>query len=165
MNGVPAFDRPRQVLKFARYWRTLARAGSAARCNRTGRDMTPTVSLYEAVGGDTTFQRLVDAFYRRIEADPVLRPIFPADFGPGKEGQFLFLTQYFGGPHRYTEQRGRPFLRMRHMPFPIGQRERDAWVGHMLTAIDEVGILEPHRSVMREYFERGATFMMNQPSG
>jgi hemoglobin len=126
--------------------------------------MTPTRFLYESIGGDATFRRLVDDFYRRIEADAFLRPLFPADLGPGKEGQFLFITQYFGGPQRYTEQRGRPFLRMRHMPFAIGQPERDAWVGHMLAAIDAVGIPEPHRGIMREYFERGATFMMNQPS-
>jgi hemoglobin len=124
--------------------------------------MTATPSLYEAIGGDATFRRLVDAFYRRVEADPLLRAVFPADIEPGKEGQYLFLTQYFGGPQRYTEQRGRPFLRMRHMPFVIGLQERDAWVGHMLAAIDEVGITEPYRSAMREYFERGATFMMNQ---
>ncbi|MDQ6908894.1 MAG: globin [Chloroflexota bacterium] len=119
-------------------------------------------SLYESIGGDETFQCLVDAFYRRIEADASLRPLFPADLAPGREGQFLFLTQYFGGPQRYTEQRGRPFLRMRHMPFAIGEQERDAWVAHMLAAIDEVRIPEPHRSIMREYFERGATFMINQ---
>jgi hemoglobin len=124
--------------------------------------MTPTRSLYESIGGDETFRRLVDDFYRRIEADTFLRPLFPPDLGPGKEGQFLFLTQYFGGPQRYTEQRGRPFLRMRHMPFVIGERERDAWVGHMLAAIDAVGIPEPQRGIMREYFERGATFMINQ---
>lgn len=125
--------------------------------------MNEMLSLYEAVGGDTTFRNLVDAFYRCVEADPFLRRIFPADLGPGKEGQFLFLTQYFGGPHRYTEQRGRPFLRMRHMPFPIGQAERDAWVSHMFAAINEVGIPEPHRSTLREYFDRAATFMINQP--
>ncbi len=119
-------------------------------------------SLYEAIGGDETFQRLVDAFYCRIEVDPFLRPLFPVDLTSGKEGQFLFLTQYFGGPQRYTERRGRPFLRMRHMPFAIGEQERDAWVAHMLAAIDEVRIPEPHRAVMREYFERGATFMINQ---
>ncbi len=119
-------------------------------------------SLYESIGGDETFRRLVDAFYRHIEAEPFLRALFPADMTLGKEGQFLFLTQYFGGPQRYTEQRGRPFLRMRHMPFAIGEPERDAWVGHMLAAIDEVGIPEPYRAVMREYFERGATFMINQ---
>ncbi len=125
--------------------------------------VAPTDSLYTRIGGDATLRRLVDTFYRRIEADALLRPLFPADLAPGKEGQFLFLTQYFGGPQRYTEQRGRPFLRMRHMPFAIGLAERDAWVGHMLAAIDEVGIPEPDRAVMREYFERAATFMINQP--
>lgn len=124
-------------------------------------DETPT--LYDAIGGDATFRRLVEAFYRRVEADAALRAVFPADLATGKEGQFLFLTQYFGGPHRYTAQRGRPMLRMRHLPFAIGQRARDAWVGHMLAAIDEVGIPEPYRNVMREYFARGATFMMNRP--
>jgi hemoglobin len=123
----------------------------------------PAQSLYELVGGDATFRRLVDAFYRRVEADTALRRIFPADLASGKEGQYLFLAQYFGGPQRYTERRGRPFLRMRHMPFAIGQAERDAWVRHMLAAIDEIGIAEPQRGVMREYFERAATFMMNQP--
>ena len=39
---------------------------------------------------------------------------------------------------------------------------RDAWLGAMLESIDEVGIPEPARSAMRAYFERGATFMMNQ---
>ena len=118
-------------------------------------------SLYEQVGGDPTFRRLVDAFYARVERDPLLRPIFPPDLGPGKEGQFLFLTQYWGGPPRYQEQRGHPRLRMRHAPFRIGQAERDAWVGHMLAAIDEVGIPEPARAQLREYFETGATFMIN----
>lgn len=127
-----------------------------------GGSVNQTRSLYESIGGDATFHRLVDAFYRRIEADSLLRPLFPVDMTPGKEGQFLFLTQYFGGPQRYTEQRGRPFLRMRHMPFAIGERERNAWVGHMLAAIDEIGIPEPQRAIMREYFERGATFMINQ---
>lgn len=119
-------------------------------------------TLYEKVGGDATFQRLVDAFYRDVEADDTLRQMFPEDLEPGKRWQFLFLTQYFGGPARYAQERGHPRLRMRHMPFPIDQHARDLWVGYMLNAIDEVGIQEPERSVMREYFERGATFMVNQ---
>lgn len=119
-------------------------------------------SVYELVGGDETFHRLVDAFYRRIETDPLLDALFPADRAPGKEGQFLFLTQYFGGPQRYSAQRGHPMLRMRHQPFAIGARERDAWVTHMLAAIDEVGIPDPARAVMREYMERAATFMINR---
>jgi hemoglobin len=119
-------------------------------------------NVYRQVGGDETFRRLVNEFYARIEQDPVLRPLFPENLEPGKENQFLFLTQYFGGPPRYNAQRGHPRLRMRHFPFTIGQKERDAWVGHMLAAIDAVGIAEPARTSVREYFERAGTFMINQ---
>jgi hemoglobin len=122
-------------------------------------------SVYEMVGGDTTFQRLVDAFYRRVAADEVLRPKFPADLEPGKHWQYLFLAQFFGGPARYIEQRGHPRLRLRHAPFIIDQQGRDHWFAHMCAAIDEVGIQEPARSIMREYFERGSTFMINADSG
>ncbi len=125
------------------------------------------VTIYEYVGGDATFQALVDDFYERIEQDEVLRAMFPDDLAPGKHWQFLFLTQYFGGPARYSEQRGHPRLRMRHMPYSIDEDARNRWLGHMLDAIDAVGIEEPARSQMREYFERGSAFMINtvQPGG
>jgi hemoglobin len=118
-------------------------------------------SVYEMVGGDPTFQKLVDIFYARVEQDAVLRPIFPNDLEPGKRWQFLFLTQFFGGPARYQQERGHPRLRMRHNPFPIDQRARDHWLQHMLAAIDEAGIIDPARAEMREYFERGSAFMIN----
>lgn len=120
------------------------------------------MTIYELVGGAETFRRLVEIFYARIEHDPLLRPMFPADLEPGKKHQYLFLMQYFGGPTTYSEQRGHPRLRMRHAPFPIGNRERDAWVQHMHAAIDEVGIQEPARTAMRAYFERSGTAMINQ---
>ncbi len=119
-------------------------------------------TLYDQIGGDETFRRLVEAFYARVERDPLLRPLFPADMEPGKEFQFLFLTQLWGGPARYQALRGHPRLRARHLPFRIGQPERDAWIGHMRAAIDEAGIAEPARSEMIRYFENAATFMINQ---
>jgi hemoglobin len=122
-------------------------------------------TIYALAGGDAKFRRMVDIFYARIERDPLLRPLFPDDLAPGKEHQFLFITQYFGGPPRYNALRGHPRLRMRHMPFRIGQAERDAWAGHMLAAIDEAGFEEPARSALRDYFERAATFLINQPDG
>jgi hemoglobin len=120
-------------------------------------------TLYKAVGGDETFWQLVSAFYRRVEEDPELRAIFPEDLEPGKEGQYLFLTQYFGGPDRYSRLKGHPRLRMRHMPFSVTPYLAGRWLDHMLEAIDEVGIEEPYRNAMREYFERSAPFMVNQP--
>ncbi|MBZ0291549.1 MAG: globin [Anaerolineae bacterium] len=118
-------------------------------------------TLYDLVGGDATFRKLVDVFYARVEADEVLRPIFPDDLEAGKEWQFLFLTQFFGGPARYQAQRGHPRLRMRHMPFMIDSEARDHWLSHMLAAMDEVGIEEPMRMMMASYFERASTQMIN----
>lgn len=122
---------------------------------------TAKTNVYELVGGDATFWALVEAFYRRVEADMNLRSMFPADLEPGKRWQALFLIQYWGGPSYYHNERGHPRLRMRHMPYPITPQAREAWLRHMLDAIDEVGIPEPARGLMREYFINGSAFMIN----
>ncbi len=119
-------------------------------------------SVYELVGGDEPFRDLVDRFYAYIEADPVLRPMFPDDLAAGKEHQFLFLTQFFGGPARYGDLRGHPRLRMRHSPFAINREARDHWLAHMLRALDETGIAEPAYSAMRDYFVQGSQFLINR---
>ncbi len=118
------------------------------------------INVYEIIGAEG-FRRLVDVFYARVAADERLRAMFPDDLEPGKQWQYLFLMQYFGGPQSYVATRGHPRLRMRHAPFRIDTAARDAWVGHMLAAIDAAEIPEPARSVMRQYFERAATFMIN----
>jgi hemoglobin len=121
-------------------------------------------SLYEQIGGMPTFKRLVDDFYARVEADPLLRPLFPDSLDEGKHWQMLFLAQYFGGPGDYSAQRGHPRLRMRHGPFRIDATAAAHWLEHMLAAVDAVGIPEPARGEMRQYFERGAPFMVNVQS-
>jgi hemoglobin len=119
-------------------------------------------SVYDILGGEDPIRELVHAFYDKVEQDPVLRPMFPDDLEEGKYWQFLFLLQFFGGPTRYMEERGHPRLRMRHFPFPINQEARDHWLDHMLTSIDDVGIEEPARTIMRDYFIKSSTFLINQ---
>jgi len=118
-------------------------------------------SLYARIGGLPTMQRIVDAFYDRVETDAVLRPLYPESLDEPRQWLALFLSQYWGGPPVYSERRGHPRLRMRHLPFVIGQRERDVWLTHMLAAVDEAGIQGPARSEMRRYFDEASTFMMN----
>ncbi len=128
----------------------------------TGRTLT----MYEAAGGEETFTRLVDRFYAGVAADPVLRPLYPEDdeeLARAAEHLRLFLVQYWGGPTWYDEQRGHPRLRLRHAPFSIGRAERDAWMGHMLAAIDSLELPRLVRAAFVEYFERAATAMMNRP--
>jgi hemoglobin len=120
-----------------------------------------TQSIFQAVGGLETFIRLVDAFYRRVETDPLLRPMYPADLTESREHLALFLAQYFGGPGTYSDQRGHPRLRRRHLPFTIDAAARDAWLTHMRAAVEETAIREPARGAMLAYFEQTASFLMN----
>lgn len=119
-------------------------------------------TLYEAVGGEATFQRIVRRFYDGIEKDPLLRPMYPADLTESIRHMELFLMQYFDGPRTYSELRGHPRLRMRHAPFAIGQPERDAWMLHMRKAVQAEQLPEQIETFMLDYFERTATFMMNR---
>ncbi len=122
-----------------------------------------TPSVYAQLG-DEGFQRLVAAFYRLVAEDAILRPLYPEQDLAGAERRLrLFLIQYFGGPNRYSAERGHPRLRMRHAPFVIGPVERDHWIAAMTAALAEAQILEPARSEMKGYFERTATFLINRP--
>jgi len=119
-------------------------------------------SLYERVGGQPWFDDLVERFYLGVESDPVLRPLYPEDLEPGKRHLALFFGQYWGGPSAYSEERGHPRLRARHLPFTVGVAERDAWVGHMVAAVEACEITPEDRRAMVEYLEQAATFLINQ---
>ena len=118
-------------------------------------------TLYERVGGDEYFHALVDRFYEGVEADPVLRPLYPDDLGPPRFHLAEFLVQYWGGPRRYSERRGHPRLRMRH-PFPIGTAERDAWFRHMTEAVAASGATAADAQELLAYFDWAATSLINQ---
>ena len=96
------------------------------------------VNVHDAVGGSAFFVALVDRFYEGVETEPLLRPMYPEELTAAKAHLALFLQQYWGGAGTYSEQRGHPRLRMRHAPFTIGEPERDAWLRHMLAALDSV---------------------------
>ncbi|RYG59866.1 globin, partial [bacterium] len=119
-------------------------------------------NVYELAGGEEAFFRLVKRFYEGVETDPVLRPLYPADLTPSIHYTALFLIQYCGGPGTYSAQKGHPRLRMRHMPFAIGQKERDAWVFHMKNAVQSEIENPAVRDYLNQYFERTATFLMNR---
>jgi hemoglobin len=120
-------------------------------------------NFYDAVGGQEVFHGIVARFYQEVADDEVLLPLYPEqpDLGPAEERLRLFLMQYWGGPHTYSEQRGHPRLRMRHAPFSIGPLERDAWLRCMRIAVDEAGLSDQHRRQLWAYLEMAANSMMN----
>ncbi|WZH36289.1 MAG: globin [Microbacterium enclense] len=130
--------------------------------------MTESVSFYDQVGGMDTFRRLVDAFYRGVASDEVLKPMYPEeDLGPAADRLTLFLAQYWGGPTTYGETRGHPRLRMRHMPFHVDPDARDRWLRHMRAAVDEIALPPAFEAPLWDYLERAAHAMVNtfEPRG
>lgn len=138
------------------------------------------VSLFDAVGGAPFFEAVVDHFYDGVVNDPILRPMYPEDLGDARRHTTLFLIQYWGGPGTYSEERGHPRLRMRHLLFVIGEAERDAWLARMMAGVDAAlsappegsllchptegpAIAESARSMFANYFEQASTAMINQP--
>jgi hemoglobin len=122
-------------------------------------------TFYEAVGGEETFTRLVQAFYAGVAADPVLRSLYPEDdLGPAAERLRLFLIQYWGGPTTYSDQRGHPRLRLRHAPFAIGSAARDSWLLHMRNAMDQLELPPDQDQTLWQYLRTAADAMRNVPS-
>ena len=120
--------------------------------------------------GDEGFSNLTAAFYRRVATDDILGPLYEqarSETGePDMAGAELrlreFLVQRFGGPSRYSEARGHPRLRMRHMPYAIGDAARDRWLKLMDESLAETDIEEPALSAMRAVFAHVAEFMRNR---
>lgn len=122
-------------------------------------------TLYDLVGGEPVFRLLVERFYARVAGDPLLRPIYPeADLAGATERLTLFVIQYWGGPSTYSDRRGHPRLRMRHVPFAIGQAERDAWLRHMTAAVDSLEFAPAIRKTLLDYFEAASRAMINRPA-
>lgn len=121
-------------------------------------------TLYEAVGGMTFFETLVDRFYEGVAADPELLSIYPEpdDLAPARRRLTLFLAQYWGGPSDYNDERGHPRLRMRHAPFAIGIEERDRWLVHMRAAVASLNPPEDIAKALVDYFDMAAEGMRNQ---
>jgi hemoglobin len=126
-------------------------------------DPAPSSTLFERVGGEAFFFELIDRFYAGVQTDALLRPLYPDDLGPSKQHLALFLIQYWGGPHTYSLERGHPRLRMRHVPFAIGPKQRNAWMLHMRSAVDTSDASVADREALLSYFETAATSLINQP--
>ncbi|HEX3816528.1 MAG TPA: globin [Mycobacteriales bacterium] len=124
----------------------------------------PAANFFDQVGGEPTFRALVGRFYAGVAEDPLLRPLYPEpELAGAEERLVLFLMQYWGGPRTYSEQRGHPRLRMRHVPFKIGEAERLAWLGHMRVALDSLELPAEQADTLWRYLETAAFSLQNSP--
>lgn len=118
-------------------------------------------TVYEMVGGAPTFRALAAEFYRRVETEPILRALYPRSTRCARESLEMFLAEFFGGPDAYSDWRGYPRLRRSHQRFRIGAQERNAWLRIMSESMDAVGIRDPARAAMQDFFVAASAHLVN----
>lgn len=122
--------------------------------------MTP----YDQLGGESGIRHLVDRFYDLMDTSPEaanVRALHAASLKRSREKLFMYLTGWTGGPPLYEEQYGHPRLRMRHLPFTIGKRERNEWLWCMERALDEHEMPGELREHLRQRLRQLADHMRN----
>ena len=120
---------------------------------------------YALLGGDAAVRALVERFYDLMDLEPQyaqLRSLHAAELAHAREKLYLFLSGWLGGPSLYIERHGHPMLRARHLPFPIGLRERDQWLACMEQAMVEQGVGEELRQRLKQAFFQTADWMRNR---
>ena len=128
-------------------------------------EAAPVATPFEWIGGEAAVRSLVERFYDLMELEPSyadLRAAHGTDLSNARQRLFWFLCGWLGGPQHYTERFGHPRLRMRHMPFSIGIRERDQWLACMDQAMGDTGVPDGLRARLRESFFQTADWMRNR---
>ncbi len=99
-----------------------------------------TKTIFELLGGEPGVRALVERFYDLMDLETdftALRATHGASLDAARDKLFWFLCGYFGGPDHYIQRFGHPRLRARHLPFAIGETERDQWVACMGRAMQD----------------------------
>jgi hemoglobin len=127
----------------------------------------PDTSHYERIGGAEKVRELVHSFYRIMDELPEaygIRKLHPASLQGSEEKLFKFLSGWMGGPQLFIQEYGHPMLRQRHLPFPIGDTERDQWMMCMKQALQEVVQDAALREELIAAFTKVADHMRNRAS-
>ena len=119
-------------------------------------------NFWREIGGRPTFEKLVRKFYEGVQTDEVLWPMYPAEDLEGAIQRLTgFLEQYWGGPSTYSDERGHPRLKMRHLPFKVNPDARDRWLRHMRAAVDSLQLSPLDDATLWAYLDRAAHAMLN----
>lgn len=123
------------------------------------------VTHFDRLGGEEGVRRLVDRFYDLMDFEEAyrgIRAIHPPDLSSSRDKLFWFLCGWTGGPQHFVERFGHPMLRRRHMPFSIGEGERDQWMNCMRQAMREENIDPELQKELEAAFWKVADFMRNR---
>jgi hemoglobin len=126
----------------------------------------PEPTPFEVIGGAETIDALVERFDAEMDSRPEaqgIRGLHAANLEPVKFILKRYLGEWLGGPPLYSRDRGHPRLRMRHLPFPIGEAERDAWLVCMRAALEATVADSQERDGIFAAMASLADHMRNRP--
>jgi len=128
---------------------------------------SPARTPYELIGGGEALRRVVERFYALMDEVPeyhAVRKLHPEELSGSATKLYYFLSGWLGGPPLYAQKIGRPMLRARHLPFPIGSDERDQWLACMRQALGDCNVEPPEfRAWLLEQLFGTADWMRNKP--
>ena len=126
-------------------------------------------SLYDLLGSEPEathqIREIVEAFYDVMDSDEkakTIRLMHPEDLTSSREKLFMFLAGWTGGPQLYIERYGHPFLKRRHLPFKIGEEERNQWIYCMTKGMLNLKMEDQKIKALLNALYPIADFMRNQ---
>ncbi|MCK5881244.1 MAG: group II truncated hemoglobin [Sinobacterium sp.] len=105
---------------------------------------------YQAAGQLEGIQQLVERFYfymDTLEEAQVIRAMHKKDLVEVRKRLSYFLSAWLGGPKLYSEHYGPIAIPRAHLPFPIDEAAKDAWLTCMEKAVAE----QPYPDEFKSY--------------
>lgn len=119
-------------------------------------------TLYELIGDDR-LQALINSFYAKVFESPIIGPLFnQTNADTIKDKQYCFLSQFLGGPQRYTQKYGPPKMRRRHLPHAITVEAKEEWLRLMKASVYELDLPENLKEALYNCFPLVAQHMVNR---
>lgn len=118
-------------------------------------------TLYSKIGPEE-LKKIVDRFYDLVFHESSIAHLFQTDRDLIKKKQYMFLTQFLGGPQIYSAEFGHPRMRMRHLPHAIDDAAKKEWLRCMKQAIGESSLSEDLQDALYNCFPQVAQHMVNR---
>lgn len=122
-------------------------------------------TLYEWAGGGDAFERLINAFYDRVERDELISPLFPHGVSAEHRDHVIaWWSEVFGGPARYTDELGGyEAMVAKHRGLAITPEQRFRFASLMSLAADDAALPDDpeFRSAFMAYVEWGTRLALH----